>query len=665
MSTPTSGLDLSQRDPSIRIQDDLFGHVNGAWLAAHEIAEDKSGDSEFTRLRDLSEERVHALAQRLAADQADRGTIESDADKVGALFTQFMDEDAANRAGAEPLEEFVGRILAADSRSALTEVAARPESATAVIAVGVWHDADDSSRNQAQVFQSGLGLPDESFYRQEQYAPIVEAYTDVLARFADLSSLPGRAGLPDGDARALAETVVDLEKRIAAHHVDVVRLRDREKSTNRMDADQRAAAFPAFDWDAHFSGLGVDLAELSDVNVGQPEYLQGVSTLWADEPLENLRAWLALHFVVASAPYLSDEFVAAHHEFFGTTLTGVPQLKERWKRGVAFVEDALGEAIGEMYVAEHFPPEAKQRMEELVDALIDAYRRSITDLEWMTPATREKALEKLTQFTPKIGYPATWRRYDELEIDDRSLLHQRLAVARHEHAHQMAKLAQPVDPDEWHMTPQTVNAYYNPGANEIVFPAAILQAPYFDMDADDAVNFGGIGAVIGHEIGHGFDDQGSKYDGRGNLRSWWTEEDRTEFENRTRALIDDYSAMSPRDLDDEHTVNGAFTIGENIGDLGGLSIALDAYRHLAGDTADETGADGFTGIQRVFLAWAVIWRAKYREAEAIRRLAIDPHSPAEFRTNGVVRHMDEFHDAFGVTESDSLFLAPEKRVSIW
>lgn len=661
-STPSTGLDLSAVDSSVRPADDLFGFVNGAWLASHEIPSDKASSSEFTRLADLNLERVRDIIEELAASDA---PLTTDAGKIGALYAQFMDEATVNERGATPLDPVLDEISALATREALTAYTGRGTAPIGIIQLGVWNDANDPEHYQAQVYQGGIGLPDESFYREDQYAPIREAYVDYLNKLAVLAGLPGREGLLGGDARALAEAVMDFETRVAKTHVDVVRLRDREKSNNPMDAAERREAFPSFAWDSYFEGAGAKPEWVSRVNIGQPEFTAAVGPLWESTDLATLRTWLALHAADQNAPYLSDEFVAAHFAFHGTTLSGTPELRPRWKRGVALVESGLGEAIGREYVARFFPPEAKARMEHLVEALVKAYRQSITDLEWMTPATREKALVKLGKFTPKIGYPVKWRDYSGLTISADSLLDSVAAVRQHQHEHALGKLAGPVDRDEWHMTPQTVNAYYNPGANEIVFPAAILQPPYFSLEADDAVNFGGIGAVIGHEIGHGFDDQGSKFDGDGALTSWWTDADRAEFEKRTKALIDDYNAMSPRSLSDEHTVNGAFTIGENIGDLGGLTIALKAYLNEAGAAAHEVGADGYTGIQRLFLSWAVVWRGKHREAEAIRRLATDPHSPAEFRANGVPRHLDAFHEAFDVREGDGMWLDPAARVSIW
>jgi putative endopeptidase len=378
-----------------------------------------------------------------------------------------------------------------------------------------------------------------------------------------------------------------------------------------------------------------------------------------------LRTWLALHTVSTYAPYLPAALVEEDFDFSGRVLSGAEELRERWKRGVALVEGAVGFAVGREYVARHFPAAHKERMTALVDALMDAYRDSITALEWMTPATREKALAKLERFTPKIGYPEKWRSYDGLEIVPGDLVASVRASRRFEADFEFSKVGGPMDETEWHMTPQTVNAYYNPGRNEIVFPAAILQPPFFDAEADDAVNFGGIGAVIGHEVGHGFDDQGSKYDGEGNLVSWWTEEDRAAFDERAARLIAQYSELSPRELEDSHVVNGALTIGENIGDLGGLSIAVKAYLASHDAAEVEREIDGLTGLQRVFWSWATVWRGRNRPQEAIRRLAVDPHAPMEFRCNTVAGHLDEFHEAFDVREGDGMYRAPEERVSIW
>ncbi|UQN31154.1 M13 family metallopeptidase [Brachybacterium kimchii] len=697
-----SGLDRSGVSDSIRVQDDLFGHVNGAWLAEHEIPADRASDGEFRRLRDLAEERVRAIVEEAAEDPeladllAAGDAPETDRGRVGLLYRLFMDEDAVEAAGAAPLAPMLEEVASTTSLADLVRLLASPVAGTSALHTYVWTDDDDSSRYQVKLHQGGLGLPDESYYREDSYAPIREAYVGHLARLADLASLPGREGLVAGDSSDLARAVMDFETRLAACHVDRVRLRDSEKSNNPMDATQREALAPAFPWDAYVEGTGAPAGAFDVVCVSQPEFVEAVAPLLAAEDLAVLRTWAALHTVGAFAPYLSSAFVEEDFDFSGRTLSGAEQLRERWKRGISLVEGAVGFAIGQDYVARHFPPHHKARMQELVGALLDAYRESISTLEWMTPGTREKALAKLELFTPKIAYPDVWRTYEGLVLDPHDLVASVRAARAHDAAHDFAKLAGPVDRDEWHMTPQTVNAYYNPGANEIVFPAAILEPPFFDAEAEDAVNFGGIGAVIGHEIGHGFDDQGSKYDGEGNLRSWWTDEDREAFEQRTRALIDQFDALTPRVLreqaeatatdaadggdavgavgadggdgaviggDELPHVNGSLTIGENIGDLGGLTIAIKAY--LARSGGNPPRLDDLSGLQRVFWSWATVWRAKSRAQDAARMLAIDPHSPAEFRCNAIASNLDAFHAAFDVREDDAMYRAPEDRVSIW
>ena len=646
MTTPRpSGLDLSARDTEVRIQDDLFGHVNGAWLRTHTIPADRSTDGAFHALRDLSEERVRAIVEDDAA-AAEPG-------RIGRLYSMFMDTAAIEEAGTAPLAPLLGEIAAAGTLEELVRLMASPDAGTSAVLAYVWTDDHDSDRYQVKIHQGGLGLPDESYYREESYAPIREAYVAHLAELAGLADLPGREGLLAGDAEALASAVMDFETRLAACHVDVVRVRDREKSDNPMTAAQRAELAPAFPWDAFVEGTGAPAGTFDVVSVGQPEFVSAAAELLAAEDPAVLRSWLSLHTVSSYAPYLSAAFVDANFAFFGTVLTGAEELRERWKRGVGFVEGVVGFEVGRAYVDRHFPPEHKARMEQLVQALLDAYRSSITSLDWMTDATRERALEKLSLFVPKIGYPDSWREYEGLEITDGDLVATARASRRFDADFEYAKVGGAVDETEWHMTPQTVNAYYNPGRNEIVFPAAILQPPFFDAEADDAMNFGGIG----------FDDQGSKFDGHGNLVSWWTEEDRAAFDERTAALVEQYSQLSPRDLDDAHRVNGALTVGENIGDLGGLTIAVKAYLATAEDV--DARIDGLTGLQRVFWSWATVWRGLTRPQEAIRRLAIDPHAPMEFRCNTVVGHLDAFHEAFDVHEGDAMFRAPSERVRIW
>ncbi|MCW2520985.1 MAG: peptidase, partial [Mycobacterium sp.] len=525
---------------------------------------------------------------------------------------------------------------------------------------GVYVDTDskNSTRYLLHLSQSGLGLPDESYYRDPQHATILAEYPKHIARMFALVY----GG--DADWDATATQIVALETKIAAAHWDVVKRRDAELTYNLRAFTDLTAEAPGFDWTGWIAAIGTTPEAAAEVVVRQPDFLTAFAALWADEDLEDWKRWLRWRVISARSSMLTDELVAENFDFYGRTLSGTEEIRDRWKRGVALVENLMGDAVGKLYVERHFPPDAKARMDELVANLREAYRVSISDLDWMTPETRERALAKLDKFTPKIGYPVRWRDYPGLVIDRADLYGNYKRGNAVGYDRELAKLGGPVDRDEWFMTPQTVNAYYNPGMNEIVFPAAILQPPFFDAEADDAANYGGIGAVIGHEIGHGFDDQGAKYDGDGNLVDWWTDSDRAEFGSRTEALIAQYEDFTPRQLSGGQHVNGAFTVGENIGDLGGLSIALLAYElSLGGKPAPVI--NGLTGVQRVFFGWAQVWRTKSRDAEAIRRLAIDPHSPPEFRCNGVIRNIDAYYDAFDVDESDALYLDPEQRVRIW
>ncbi|GAB22749.1 putative metalloendopeptidase [Gordonia polyisoprenivorans NBRC 16320 = JCM 10675] len=655
-SLPASGLDLDWVDDAVRVQDDLFTHVNGKWLESHTIPEDRSVDGAFHVLRDRAEENVRDIIVEAAESNPESGT---DAAKIGDLYGSFMDTEHIEALGIGPIS---GELEAIASISDVSELSARMgrlqrHGVGGLFGFYVDTDARQSDRYLVHVVQSGLGLPDESYYREDKHAATLDAYRAHVAQMFTL------AGFDDAGDRAA--TVLRLETAIAGHHWDVVRRRDAELTYNLMSLDEFGSAASGFDLHSWFGGLGtVGDTTFAEVVVGQPSFVTDVSALVAQAPLSDWTTWLSWRLLRTAAPYLSSAFVDENFDFYGRTLTGAETNRDRWKRGVGFVENAMGFAVGRLYVAKHFPPEAKARMDELIGNLVEAYRRNISELEWMTPATREKALTKLGKFTPKIGYPAHWRDYSALTVDRGDLIGNVARAASFEQDREFAKIGAPVDRDEWFMTPQTVNAYYNPGMNEIVFPAAILQPPFFDPDADDAANYGGIGAVIGHEIGHGFDDQGAKYDGDGNLVNWWSDADRAEFSTRTRTLIDQYNEFTPEGLDEKYKVNGEFTIGENIGDLGGLSIALVAY-DLATSGTDVPEIDGLTGTQRVFYSWAQIWRTKTREAEAIRRLSIDPHSPPEFRCNGVVRNIDAFYEAFGVTEGDALFLPDADRVRIW
>ncbi|ORW84488.1 peptidase M13 [Mycobacterium sp. IEC1808] len=653
-----SGVDLSFVDANTRPQDDLFGHVNGRWLADYDIPPDRATDGAFRALYDRAEEQVRDLIVEASEQGAAEGT---DQQRIGDLYASFLDEDTVERRGVQPLLDELAVIDdCADTAALAAAVGALQRTGVGGgVAMYVDTDAKNSARYLAHFAQSGIGLPDESYFREERHAEVLAAYPGHIARMFGLVY----GGDPESHADTAAR-IVALEAKLAAAHWDVVKRRDADLTYNlRTFAELRTDA-SGFDWDGWATALGGNPDSLAEVVVRQPDYLASFAALWDSEDFEDWKRWARWRLIRARAAWLTDDVVAADFDFYGRLLTGTEQIRDRWKRAVALVESLMGDAVGKLYVQRHFPPGAKARVDALVDNLKAAYRQSIGELDWMTPQTRERALAKLEKFTAKVGYPEKWRDYSKLVIDRNDLYGNYRRGYAVNHDRELAKLGGPVDRDEWFMTPQTVNAYYNPGMNEIVFPAAILQPPFFDADADDAANYGGIGAVIGHEIGHGFDDQGAKYDGDGNLVDWWTDEDRTEFGARTKALIEQYDAYVPRGLGDGHHVNGAFTVGENIGDLGGLSIALLAYQ-LSLNGRPAPLIEGLTGVQRVFYGWAQVWRTKSREAEAIRRLAVDPHSPPEFRCNGVVRNMDAFYDAFGVAEGDGLYLAPANRVRIW
>ncbi|MDM7490224.1 M13 family metallopeptidase [Rhodococcus sp. CSLK01-03] len=646
-----SGIDLTHLDQSTRAQDDLFEHVNGRWLAEHVIPADRALDGAFRTLFDKAEVDVRTLIEEAAASSAEPGT---DAQRIGDLYASFMDTGAVEAAGLDPIAGELAAVADAADRNALAEVLGRLQRVGIGGAVGHYVDTDakNSARYLMHTTQSGLGLPDESYYREDGHAEIRAQYVAHIGRMFELAGI-GYA----------PQRVLELETRLAAGHWDVVKRRDADLSYNLVTFEALTSERPGFDWRGWIGALGATEEQWAEIVVRQPSFLDTFAHLWAEAPLDDWKAWATWRVLHSRAPYLTEALVDENFAFYGRTLTGAQEIRDRWKRGVALVQDLLGEAVGKLYVERHFPAEAKARMQQLVANLQEAYRRSIADLEWMSPQTREAALRKLEKFTPKIGYPDKWRDYSAVTVAADDLVGNYRSGYAAEYDRDLAKLGGPVDRDEWFMTPQTVNAYYNPGMNEIVFPAAILQPPFFDLHADDAANYGGIGAVIGHEIGHGFDDQGAKYDGDGNLENWWTDDDRTEFGKRTAALIAQYDEFEPKGLAG-HRVNGSFTIGENIGDLGGLSIALKAYE-IALDGAEAPVIDGLTGLQRVFFGWAQVWRTKVRDEEALRRLAVDPHSPPEFRCNGVVRNIDAFYEAFDVHPGDELYLDPPQRVRIW
>ena len=650
-----SGLDLSHINSSVRPQDDLFRFMNGKWLDESVIPADRASDGAFYWLYEQAEKQVRQIIEDQAASKSAPGTI---AQKIGDLYNSFMDEARANELGVKPIAAELAKAQSfKDSKEfhqLLGELEAR--GLGGLFYAYVTTDHMDSTQNIVYLGQSGLSLPDEAYYREDAYAEIRTAFTAHVAKMFAL------AGLANGEAAA--KLVLELETQIAACHWDQVKDRDATLTYNKKSFNDLAAITTHFDWPTWIASSATPEHVLENVIVRQPSYFEGLSQILGKFEVNKWQAWLTWHILSSAAPYLNKEIVQENFNFYGTTLSGIPQLKDRWKRGVGLVEGALGEAVGQIYVAKYFPEKAKTRMVDLVKNLIEAYRVDIAALDWMSQETKEKAFVKLDKFTPKIGYPDKWRDYSKLNISPDDLVGNIGRIAKFSQDYELAKIGKPVDRTEWLMTPQTVNAYYNPGMNEIVFPAAILQPPFFDVNADDdAANYGGIGAVIGHEIGHGFDDQGSKYDGDGNLQNWWTDSDRTEFEKRADQLIKQYDQLSPAAAPDVK-VNGALTIGENIGDLGGLTIAYKAYE-ISLNGKEAPIIDGYSGAQRFFMGWAQSWRGKYRPEEVRRRIATDPHSPDEFRCNQVIANLDEFYNAFDVKESDKHFMPADQRVRIW
>lgn len=656
---------IANLNAEVRPQDDFFRHVNGMWLDDTEIPADQASTGSFMDLHNLSEARVRAIVEELAAKDGNS----EESQKIADLYTSFMDEARINGLGAGPLQTDLDELAQAQDKAELLVVMAKLASEGVDIPFGWEVDADRNNPSQyiTWLFQSGIGLPDEAFYRSPEYAEILEAYKAFIPVLYSLAT-----EADDATAQQAAQTILEVETAIASHHFTVVESRDAEATNNVMSREDFIASAPGFDWEAALNALGFTPEKTPSFLVYTPKALTGFARVWEDTDIDALRTYLMWHVIISRAPYLSNDIAQANFNFYGKVLSGQEEMRDRWKRGVSLVDGVLGEAVGKEYVARHFPSSYKEQMEQLVEDLLSAYHESISDLEWMTDETRAKALEKLSTFVTKIAYPDKWKDYSALEINPEDLVGNIRAAARFSLDFELSKLGNPVDRSEWHMYPQTVNAYYNPVANEIVFPAAILQPPFFDPQADSAWNYGGIGAVIGHEIGHGFDDQGSKYDGEGRLNNWWTDSDREEFEARTKALVDQYDAYVPAQLGEQspHHVQGALTLGENIGDLGGLTIALKAYaiamkREGFESVDDAPVIEGYTGVQRVLLSYARIWQEKRRDQLMIQRVATDPHSPAEFRCNGVVKNVDAFACEFDVQPGDDLYLPPEERVHIW
>lgn len=649
------GIDLTAIDSKIRPQDDFYRYSTGSWADRTPIPEDQPLFGSFQMLRNLSEEQVRGILEDAAANPQP-GVSQ----KLGDLYGSFLDEERANQQRIAPIQADLHRIAEVSNLDDLTELIGElsAQGISELFGMGVESDPSNPELQIMFIGQSGLSLPDEAYYREEKHAETRDAFVPFVAEMFE------HVGWSAEDALAAARKILAFETKIAANHWDVVSMRDMEKINNKHSFAELQEMTVTYDWKRWLKGAQIDESIFAQSIVMVPSFMKSVRDFYIQENLEEIKLWFAFQVINSMAPYLSSDLVNTRFEFFGRRLTGAPEMRARWKRAVQTVEGSLGEAIGEIYVEKHFGVEAKQKMDRLVSYLVEAYRDSINNLDWMSETTKKRAIEKLDKFTPKIGYPSKWRDYSALEIDRNDLVGNIRRVTAFELAHELEKVGKPVDKDEWGMTPQTVNAYYHPLRNEICFPAAILQPPFFNFDADDAVNFGGIGSVIGHEIGHGFDDQGSKFDGDGALQSWWTEEDRAAFEKLTGNLIEQYNQLSPAQLDDSHKVNGAFTIGENIGDLGGVGIALKAY-HMSLEGKEPAVIEGLTAEQRFFLSYGTIWRQKGRDEIMIQRLATDPHSPAEFRCNQILKNVDAFYEAFDVKPGDQMWLDESQRVKIW
>ena len=658
----------------------------------YRLPDDRSRYGSFDKLAEDAENQIREILE----------DDDCPAEKSHALYASFLDVDAINASGLAAIEDQLKAIDVAADKAELTRSlgAMNPAGGPDLIGIAVYGDPGAPETNIIHIEQSGLGLPDEAYYREDHYAPIREAYADMVAKQLKNAKLAA----DDEQAEAQAQRFLDVETRIAANHWDNVATRDSVKTYNPTDYAEFSAMLADYDldtwidaWQTAYDQTSAAQVQPLDfrgifnhVVVHEPSFLTGLNAFWKAADLDDLKLWARVHVIIGSTLELPHEFDETNFEFYGKTLSGQKQQRVRWKRGVSLVNSICGEDVGREYVKRHFPESSKQRMEQLVGNLIDAYRVSISSSAWLGEETKQKALEKLSKFVPKIGYTNHWRDYSALDVHENAGFAENMRAANlYETGYQLAKVGKSVDKDEWLMNPQTVNAYYEPTMNVIVFPAAILQPPFFDPNAEDAANYGGIGAVIGHEIGHGFDDQGAQYDGDGKLNDWWTEEDKANFEQLTQKLIDQYDAFVPTQLAEKYAddpaqaphVNGALTIGENIGDLSGVNIALKAYAFALDEVAgrEKNGSmesieaslseapeiDGFTGLQRFFLSYASIWRTKNRDELAEQYLQIDPHSPAECRTNGIARNVDLFYKAFDVKPEDGMWLDPDRRVRIW
>ncbi len=651
------GVDLTARDLTVKPGDDFNRYASGQWIDTYVLKDYETNYGSFNQLRDRAEEQTRALMEELLASKD--LAAGSNGRKLRDYYASFMDRAGRDAAGIKPLQPVLDRIAKIDSKDKLVAAFGNAgiDGSSAPFGMGVGIDRKDPNQYQVGLGVGGLGLPDRDYYLNQdaRFVKIREAYV------AHIQRMLGFAGVSGADAKTRAEAVLALETALAKPQWERVKLRDRDKTYNQFTFAELQQKFPGYDWAAQLRAQG--MPQPDKLNITTPDVIQPVIDIVNATPLATWRDYLAFHAVDGNADLLSSEIDAASFEFNGKVLAGQKAQRDDWKRALALVggRGGLGEALGELYVARYFKPEAKAAMDQLVENLRTALRSNIEQIGWMGEATKAEAYRKLTSFRPKIGYPSKWKDYSSVTIKADDLLGNAVAMREFNRADQNRRVGQKTDREEWGMTPQTVNAYYNSAFNEIVFPAAILQPPFFDVHADAAVNYGGIGAVIGHEMGHGFDDQGSKSDADGIQRNWWTDEDRARFEQLTKALGAQYDAYCPLE---GQCVNGGLTMGENIGDLGGVSMAYTAYQlSLGGKPAPVI--DGLTGDQRFYLAWAQVWKSKYRDEALLRQLKTDPHSPGMYRANGPLRNLDGWYRAFEVKQGDAMYLAPEKRVQIW
>jgi putative endopeptidase len=651
-TAPVSGIDVQYVDPAVRAQDDFFSHQNGKWLATTEIPADKSSWGAFAKLRDDTTPQLRAIVEAAQADQGKKAGSEKQ--KLGDYYTSYMDEPKLEALGVRPLAGELSRVRSIRDKKALPALIAHLNEVgvSTPYSIYVGQDARASTMYATYLSQGGLGMPDRDYYLDPKLASVKAKYQEHIEKMLTLEGAK--------DAAGKAKAIVELETAMAQAQWSKVENRDPVKRYNKTDIAKLATLAPGYDWKSGLATAGI-ANRVDYVIVNQPSYLAALSKLVAETDLATWKAYFEWQVLRSYANYLSKDFVDTTFAFYGTTISGVTQQQPRWKRGIGAMEGVMGEALGKLYVEQYFPAERKARMEVLVKNILAAYKQSIDTLDWMGPETKKEAQAKLARFTPKIGYPEKWRDYSTLAISPSDLVGNMMRAATFNYKRGINKLGKPIDRTEWGMTPQTVNAYYSSTMNEIVFPASILQPPFFDVNADDAANYGAIGAVIGHEISHGFDDKGSQSDGDGNLRDWWTPEDRKNFNARTDMLVKQYDSYSPVP---GYNVNGALTLGENIGDNSGAAIAFKAY-HISLGGKPAPVIDGLTGDQRFYMGFGQIWRTKMRPEQTIVQVKSDPHSPAQFRTNGTLKNQPGFYEAFDVKPGDKMYLPPEQRVILW